>query len=148
MQDLNQPVIHHNLSCFLWKMNSRCPAVVSDYGCHGRACTLSYLLALEQVMKTPELMGAGFFHFIQSFGENKKSSSKQIKNKTSKSHMKDLLLFLPPSEKSKPFCFKCLFFASYKTTQKLQIAFWRGQSCSALQECFVLFFFLNEIVFS
>lgn len=73
--------------------------MVSDYGCHGRACTHSYLLALEQVMKTPELMGAGFFHFIQSFGENKKSSSKRIKNKTSKSHMKDLLLFLPPQKK-------------------------------------------------
>lgn len=102
-------------------------------------------------MKTSELMGAGFFYFVQSFGANKKPYSKQTKNKAATSHMKDLLLFLPSSEKSKPFDFECLllgfvfFFLHIKQYKSYK-------SCSEKNKVVQLYgnvlFFLNEIVFS
>lgn len=104
--------------CFFSKMSGKCPAVVSDDDSHDHACTHLYLLAPGKVMKTWSLVGNGFFQFIQSFRTNEKFFFKQTTNKTSKYHMKDLLLFISLQEN-----FYCLFFTSYKTTQKLQIAF-------------------------
>ena len=139
MQDLNHPVTHHDLSCFFWKMNRRCPVVVSGYGCHDCACT--HLLALGEVMKTPEPMGARFFHFIKSFVTNKKKSlPTRLKPKLQNFTWKMYFFFSSLQKKVSYLVLNVYFFASCNTALKQQITFWKGESCSALQECFVLFF--------